>query len=75
MRAEWGKGGQKFVRLLGRVHVETREEFRRSFMEHFTTVFSRFTDGASKSATRTSVRMKWTWRAHLVSGRLRWPTR
>ena len=49
MRAEWGKGGRKFVRLLGRVHVETNEEFRASFVNQFMTVFGRFTNALQQA--------------------------
>ena len=44
MRAECEAGDRKFVRLLGRVHVETNEEFRTAFINQFMTVFGRFTD-------------------------------
>ena len=43
MRAACDKGGRDFVRLLGRVHVETNDEFHKSFMAMFENVFTRFT--------------------------------
>ena len=48
MKAECGDGDRNFVRLIGRVHVETNEEFRTAFINQFMTVFSRFTDALQR---------------------------
>ena len=48
MQAECGAGDRRFVRLLGRVHVETNEEFRTAFINQFMTVFSRFTNALQR---------------------------
>lgn len=49
MCAGWGKSGQKFTRLLGRVHAETNDEFRKSFMRQFKEVFDRFTTALQRA--------------------------
>lgn len=49
MQAESGEGDRRFVRLLGRVHVETNEEFRTNFINQFMTVFSPFTDALKRA--------------------------
>ena len=41
-RQEWGAGGDHFLRLLGRIHSETNEEFRATFFQLFQGVFRRF---------------------------------
>ncbi|MCH7749310.1 MAG: TetR/AcrR family transcriptional regulator [Acidobacteria bacterium] len=41
-RQEWGAGGDNFLRLLGRIHSETNEEFRATFFQQFQGVFRRF---------------------------------
>ena len=41
-RHEWGAGGDNFLRLMGRVHSETNEEFRATFFQQFDEVFRRF---------------------------------
>ena len=48
MKAACGDGDRKFVRLLGRVHVETNEEFRTAFIDQFMTVFSRFIEASQR---------------------------
>ncbi len=42
MRIADGAGGRRVIRLLGRVHVETNDEFREAFATQFTPMFSRF---------------------------------
>ena len=39
----WGRNGQDFLRLAGRIHSETNEEFRATFMKQFDVVLQRFT--------------------------------
>jgi AcrR family transcriptional regulator len=39
----WGEKGPGFLRLVGRIHSETNEEFRATFVKQFDTVFQRFT--------------------------------
>ncbi len=41
-RQEWGAGGDNFLRLVGRIHSETNEEFRATFFQQFEGVFRRF---------------------------------
>ncbi len=40
-QAQWGNN-EAFLRLLGRIHSETNEEFRQVFMSEFELVFQRF---------------------------------
>lgn len=42
-QAEWGEGGEKFLKLVGRIHSETNEEIRASFLRLFEEVLVRFT--------------------------------
>ena len=39
----WGADGQGFLRLVGRIHSETNEDFRATFVKQFDEVFQRFT--------------------------------
>jgi len=39
---QWGNSSETFLRLLGRIHSETNEEFRQEFMSEFEVVFQRF---------------------------------
>ena len=41
-RREWGAGGDNFLRLVGRIHSETNEQFRATFFQQFNEVFRRF---------------------------------
>ena len=41
-RLEYGPSGDNFLRLLGRIHSETNEEFRATFFQQFQGVFRRF---------------------------------
>ena len=41
-RQEWGTQGTTFFRVLGRVHGETSEDFRQTFMQQFDSVLQRF---------------------------------
>lgn len=41
-RHEWGAGGDNFLRLVGRIHSETNEQFRATFFQQFNEVFRRF---------------------------------
>ena len=41
-RQEWGTQGKTFFRVLGRVHGETSEDFRQTFMQQFDAVLQRF---------------------------------
>ena len=38
----WGDQGRNFLRLVGRIHGETNEEFRATFVKQFDAVFERF---------------------------------
>ena len=46
---EWGPSGVAFLRVLGRVHSESNEQFRAMFVKQFDEVFKRFT-GALRRA-------------------------
>ena len=39
----WAANGQGFLRLVGRIHSETNEDFRATFVKQFDEVFKRFT--------------------------------
>lgn len=39
----WGEQGRGFLRLVGRIHSETNEEFRTNFVKQFDVVLQRFT--------------------------------
>ena len=41
-RQELGASGDNFLRLLGRIHSETNEQFRATFFQQFNEVFRRF---------------------------------
>ena len=41
-RKEWGTQGTTFFRVLGRVHGETSNDFRQTFMQQFDAVLQRF---------------------------------
>ena len=41
-RQEWGEAGAKFMQLAGRLHSETNEQFRASFLHHFDPIVRRF---------------------------------
>ena len=41
-RQEWGTGGDNFLRLMGRIHSETNEEFRANLFQQFDGVSRRF---------------------------------
>ena len=41
-RQEWGEAGAKFMQVVGRLHSETNEQFRASFLHHFDQVVQRF---------------------------------
>ena len=40
---EWGEGGRTFLRLVGRLHAETNDEHRATYLRHFEEVRRRFT--------------------------------
>ena len=43
MQRVWGEQGRGFLRLVGRIHAETNEEFRATFVKQFDAVIQRFT--------------------------------
>ena len=49
IQADRGEGGVKFVRLLGRIHSETNDDFRADFVNMFNKVFRRFTTALQKA--------------------------
>ena len=40
---EWGESGRTFLRLVGRIHAETNDEHRATYLRHFEEVRRRFT--------------------------------
>lgn len=40
---EWGEGGRTFLRLVGRLHAETNDEHRATYLRHFEEIRRRFT--------------------------------
>ena len=40
---EWGTSGRTFLRLVGRIHAETNDEHRATYLRHFEEVRRRFT--------------------------------
>ena len=46
---EWGDTGQTFLRVLGRVHGETNDDFREVFMSEFELVYQRFAAALSRA--------------------------
>ena len=49
IQAECGVGDRRFVRLLGRLHSETNEEFRTAFINQFMTILNRFTNALQRA--------------------------
>ena len=49
MRQEWGTCGDNFLRLMGRIHSETHEEFRATFFQQFEEVFRRFSQAFQRA--------------------------
>ena len=49
MQADRDEGGVKFIRLLGRIHSETNDEFRADFVNMFNTVLRRFATALQKA--------------------------
>ena len=66
-KAEWGEGGRNFLRLIGRIHSETNEEFRASFIHQFETVFKRFTNALQLALPHLDA-AEVTWRMFFLIG-------
>ena len=49
MQRVWGEQGRGFLRLVGRIHAETNEEFRATFVKQFDVVFQRFTTALGRA--------------------------
>ncbi len=49
LRAELGVRGATFTRLMGRVHTETNDDFRQSFVAQFSVVVGRFTQALQRA--------------------------
>ena len=43
IQRRWGAAGQHYLRLVGRIHAETNEDLRATFVKQFDEVFRRFT--------------------------------
>ena len=50
LRAELGARGATFTRLMGRVHAETNDDFRKSFVEQFSVVVDRFSEALQRAS-------------------------
>ena len=46
---EWGSNRETILRILGRIHSETNEEFRQVFMSEYELVFQRFSVALQRS--------------------------
>ena len=64
---EWGASGHTFLRLVGRIHAETNEEHRATFLQQFDEVVRRFTT-ALGSALPHLDRSDLRWRMLFVVG-------
>ena len=63
----WGDKGRAFLRLVGRIHSETNEEFRATFVKQFDAVFQRFT-AALRRALPTLDEADLSWRMAFMIG-------
>ena len=66
-KLEWGDKGRNFLRLVGRIHSETNEEFRASFIQQFDTVFKRFTHALQRTLPHLDS-AELTWRMFFLVG-------
>ena len=66
MRSEWGTSGQKFLRLVGRIHSET-DEIRQVFIQLFQPVKSRFTAALLRALPDVGPD-EVEWRVHFLVG-------
>tara|TARA_B100000686_G_scaffold298109_1_gene330893 strand:- start:1186 stop:1854 length:669 start_codon:yes stop_codon:yes gene_type:complete len=57
---QWGGNSETFLRLLGRLHSETNEEFRQVFMSEYELVFQRFAVALQRSLPHlTNTNLPW----------------
>ena len=66
MRSEWGTSGQKFLRLVGRIHSET-DEIRQVFIQLFQPTLSRFQAALQRALPHIGPD-EVEWRAHFLVG-------
>lgn len=64
---EWGDTGQRFLRVLGRVHGETNDDFREVFMSEFDLVYQRFATALSRALPHLE-NADLTWRMLFMIG-------
>ena len=64
---EWGDTGQTFLRVLGRVHGETNDEFREVFMSEYELLYQRFTTALSRAVPHLG-NADLTWRMMFMVG-------
>jgi len=64
---EWGDTGQTFLRVLGRVHGETNDEFREVFMSEYELLYQRFTAALSRAVPHLG-NADLTWRMMFMVG-------
>ena len=64
---EWGDTGQTFLRVLGRVHGETNDDFREVFMSEFDLVYQRFAAALSRALPHLE-NADLTWRMLFMIG-------
>jgi AcrR family transcriptional regulator len=57
---QWGGNSETFLRLLGRLHSETNEEFRQVFMSEYELVYQRFAVALQRSLPHlTNTNLPW----------------
>ncbi len=66
-KMEWGDKGRNFLQLVGRIHSETNEEFRASFIQQFDAVFKRFTHALQRALPHLDS-AELTWRMFFLVG-------
>ena len=64
---EWGDTGQTFLRVLGRVHGETNDDFREVFMSEYELLYQRFTTALSRAVPHLG-NADLTWRMMFMVG-------
>jgi AcrR family transcriptional regulator len=64
---EPGRGGSVFMRLLGRVHTEPGEHFRKIYCQQFSQVMERYTAALQRSLPDLP-RVELFWRLHFTHG-------
>lgn len=61
------RGGEVFMRLLGRIHSEPGEQFKKIFCQQFSEVMSRFASALQRALPRLPP-VELYWRVHFLHG-------